>query len=146
MMDIWVCIVLCVVIGCAWYWDKFITPKRMTRPPVHRILELIADKKLEVYDNPSHDDRESCEHFIYYVILDRQRGVKTFLHRDMFHGKAVISGDLDWMNQWEQDRVLDLVEGICSARKKSHELACFIEKKASDERRREEAHKFYEIR
>ncbi|MEI9553629.1 hypothetical protein [Enterobacter hormaechei] len=146
MTGFWICALACVLLGCVWYWDKFITPKRMTRPPVTRIMELIAEKKLEVYDNPSQADRDCCSHFVDYVILDTKRGVKTFMYRDMFHGSAVISGDLDWMNKWEQDRVLCLVEGICGARRKAYREACAIEKKARDERRREEAQKFYESR
>lgn len=146
MTGFWIGAVACVILGCAWYWDKFITPKRMTRPPVNRILELIAEKKLEVYDNPSQADRDRCSHFVDYVILDTQRGTKTFMYRDMFHNSAVISGDLDWMNRWEQNRVLELVEQICGARRKAYRKACAVEREARDERRREEAQKIYESR
>lgn len=146
MTGFWLGFLACIVLIGAWIWDKKVTPKRMTRPPVNRILELIAAKKLEVYDNPSQADRDRCSHFVDYVILDHERKVKTYLYRDNFHGTPQISGDLDWMNRWEQDRVLRLVEGICGARRKAYREACALEKKARDERRREEAEKIYKIR
>lgn len=135
-----------IVLICVLAWDKYVTPKRMTSPPVGRILELISSRKLGVYDNPTQEDQDSCSHFVDYVIFDSDRKVKTYLYRDQFSGSPIISGDLDWMNRWEQDRVLRLVEGICGARRKAYREACAIEKKARDERRREEAEKFYESR
>lgn len=146
MTGFWVCTSLFILLVIVWAWDKYVTPRRMTRPPVNRILELIAAKKLEVYDNPSQADRDRCSHFVDYVILDHERKVKTYLYRDNFHGTPRISGDLDWMNRWEQDRVLRLVEGICGARWKAYREACAIEKKVRDERRREEAEKIYKSR
>lgn len=146
MTGFWVGCAIFIVLCAIWAWDKYITPKRMTRPPVTRIMELISEKKLEVYDNPSQADKDRCSHFVDYVILDTQRGVKTFLYRDNFHGSPIISGDLDWMNRWEQDRVLHLVEGICGARRRAYWKASALEKEARDERRREEAQKFYESR
>ncbi|QPI18327.1 hypothetical protein POP15_279 [Pectobacterium phage POP15] len=146
MTGFWLGFLVLVLLVGVWIWDKKVTPKRMTRPPVTRILELIDSKKLEVYDNPSSADKDRWGHLIEYIILDHERKVKTALYRDSFHGTPCVRGDLDWMNQWEQDRVLRLVEGICGARRKAYREACAIEKKARDERRREEAEKIYKSR
>lgn len=135
---------LFIILVFVWAWDKYVTPRRATRPPVVLIMELIREKKiLHVYDNLSDDDRKHCK-FAEYVILDTERQVKTFLHWGGYPDHAIVKGDLDWMNQHEKNRVFKVVSGICNSRHRAWQEASKIEKEARDEKRREQAKKFYE--
>lgn len=141
-----VCTGLFILLVCAWAWDKYITPRRATRPPVLKIMELIQDgKTFTVYDNLSANDRKACP-MADYAIMDNERKVKTYFYWEVFHEVAMVEGDLDWMNQHEKDRVFKIVSGICSARFRAWQKASKIEKEARDDKRREEAKKFYESR
>lgn len=141
-----ICSALVILLACVWAWDKYVTPRRATRPPVLKIMELIQDgKTFTVYDNLSAADRQACP-MADYAIMDNERKVKTYFYWEVFHEVAMVEGDLDWMNQHEKDRVFKIVSGICCARLRAWQKASQIEKEARDEKRRDEAKKFYESR
>lgn len=127
-------------------WDKYVTPRRMTRPPVEKIMQLIKDRKIFEVDTTSDSDKDKVGAEYQYVIIDTERRMKTFIFRHGFHDTARFSGDLDWMNPWEQERVLSIVEDICTDRMKKYEKACAIEDAARDDRRRQAAKELYENR
>jgi|AGFS01.1.fsa_nt_gi hypothetical protein len=146
MTGFWVGFILFLVLVAAWLWDKFVTPRRATRPPVLKIMELIQDgKTFTVYDNLSAADRKACP-MADYVVMDNERKVKTYFFWEVFHEVAMVEGDLDWMNQHEKDRVFKVVSGICSARFRAWRKASDLEKAARDDKRRDEAKKIYESR
>lgn len=143
MIGFWAGTGLFIILVIAWAWGKYITPRLNTRPPVLLIMDLIKEKKiLHVYDNLSSEDRKRCK-MAEYVILDTERRVKTFLHWDSYHECAIVEGDLDWMNQHEKNRVYRVADAVQSARWRKSNEARRIEKEARDEKRREEAKKFY---
>lgn len=146
MSGFWICFTFCTLLVCVWLWDKFVTPRRATRPPVLKIMELIQDgKTFTVYDNLSSADRNICP-MADYAIMDNERKVKTYFYWEVFHETAMVEGDLDWMNQHEKDRVFRIVSGICNARHRACLKASELEKAARDDKRRDEAKKFYESR
>lgn len=146
MMGLWVCTGLFILLVLAWAWDKYVTPRRATRPPVIKIMDLIQDgKTFTVYDNLSVADRKACP-LADYAIMDNERKVKTYFYWEAFHEVAMVEGDLDWMNQHEKDRVFKVVSGICGARFRAWQKSSKIEKEARDDKRRDEAKKFYESR
>lgn len=146
MTGLWVCTGLFILLVLVWAWDKYITPRRATRPPVLKIMELIQDgKTFTVYDNLSAADRKACP-MADYAIMDNERKTKTYFYWEVFHEVAMVEGDLDWMNQHEKDRVFKVVSGICGARFRAWQKASKIEKEVRDDKRREEAKKFYESR
>lgn len=132
---------------CAWAWEKYVVPRRMTRPPADRILELIASgDTFSVHDSPTNEDNKASNNLVDYVVIDTERNVKTYLYRELLQRSCIFIGDLEWMNKWERERVLVLVQSICSDRRLKYEQACEVENKARNDRRREEARKFYENR
>lgn len=146
MTGLWVCTGLFILLVLVWAWDKYVTPRRATRPPVTLIMDLIREKKiLDVYDNLSSDDRKRCQ-LAEYVILDTERRAKTFLYWDSFHECAIVEGDLDWMNQHEKNRVYKVAHAVQRERWRKWNEANRIEKEARDKKRREQAKKFYESR
>lgn len=137
-------LVLCLAIII---WEKYILPVQMTRTPVKKIMELIKDRRgFEVSNIIPEEDREYAGWESRYVILDTERRVKTFIHLDVYHGTSVFKGDLDWMNPWEQDRVLTLVEKMIDERIGKYRETQEVESAARDDRRREDAKKIYENR
>lgn len=147
MMGLWLGFAVIVLMFGLWYWEKVILPRRNTRPPVLKILELIKEGKvLVVNESPNAEERKLCGGLVDYVLIDPERKVKTYLYRHGYHGTAVISGDLDWMNKWEDEAVLKLIESISAERFRKYQAACEIEKAARDDKRRAEAKNIYESR
>lgn len=124
--------------------SRYVTPILKTRPPVGSILKLIKENEtFDIYDDISEEDRRVCAHFVEYVIYDPLRKVKTFLYRDGFSGSVTCTGDLSWMNRWERNRVMSLIESIFHTKRKNCRIARKIKDEERDERRRKEAMEFY---
>lgn len=140
---LFVLFVVLSVIGVALFC-QYVVPRIKTRPPVNAIMKLIAENEtFDISDDISEEDRRRCSHFVDFVVYDPSRNVKTYLYRDGFSGSVFCTGDLSWMNRWERNRVMSLIEGIFSSKRKIAEIARGLEQEKSYDRRRKEAIEFY---
>lgn len=140
-------LVLMLLLLATGYFNSHIRPKLNTRPPAEKILSLVEGKvEFSVHDGVDKSIQKRYDSFLDYELCDTVTGKKTWLYRDNFHGTPRVYGDLEWLNSFEKERLLSIVEGIISRRKKAYREACRIETAARHERERKAAIKVYENR
>lgn len=106
-----------IIILCG-YWvdDKFLKPKRMTTPPVDKILRLIEKgETFKVYNGPHMAPKEVRDKmFIDWTLQDTVTGQYTWFYHYPMCGSVAVEGDLGWVNSYEAKRLYFYVSTIGS--------------------------------
>jgi len=115
-----------------------IHPIVMTRPPVKKILDLVACQ-----DGFSIDNRPDN---VGFVLQDTINSTSTCMSIDVFSGNVMMKGEFEWMNEYESKRLYKVVCAIHKARHRKYRKDCRIERESRNERSRQAAIKVYENR
>lgn len=130
--------------------EKFFKPKRKTRPPVEKILNLISTGSGFVVHNSEYNAPKEISDSMYvdWTLEDTVTGELTWMYRFIFSDghDAIVQGDLSWMNSYEKNRVYELVNEIGKRQNKQLLLQIEKEQQRINDARREEAKKIYENR
>lgn len=126
-----------------------IHPIVMTRPPVKKILELVARQDGFFVDNNVDEKQKKYKHVDYavdFVLIDTINSTKSIFILNQFSGYVVVKGDFAWMNEFERKRLYKLLRKIYNRRIQKYNDACAVELDARYERDRQAAIKVYENR
>ncbi|AFH21147.1 membrane protein [Cronobacter phage CR9] len=138
-----------IIILCG-YWadDKFLKPKRMTTPPVDKILNLIAEEKtFKVYSGAHMAPKEvSDKMFIDWTLQDTVTGEYTWFYNFPMCGSVAVEGDLSWVNSYEAKRLYFYVSAIGSRQNAEEEKQRDLKYQQLCDHRRDVAKKVYESR
>lgn len=126
-MDIFILVALFLFVW--WVWDAYVVPWRMIRPPANKIISLVGNEEGFCMERggPVHYD---------YLLEDTEDKKQTLLSSGFSGDSIRLSGDLDWMNEWESERLYEVVRGVINKRESKYKEACTIEENARNERRR----------
>lgn len=149
MIELWIAGSALAVGSALWIYNGSLLPRMKTRPPAEKILNLVKNEDgFSVFSKVklTKIEQATIPHPVDYVLMDNVRAVRSYLYLDEFHGSVKIHGDLEWMNEWERERLFLAVAQIAIQRMKKYNEACKVEQEARHERQRQEAIKIYENR
>lgn len=139
---------LIIVMCCYWVDDKIFKPKRMTTPPVDKILDLIYEgKTFKVYSGPHMAPKEVTDRmFIDWTLQDTVTGEYTWFYYYAMCGSVAVDGGLSWVNRYEAKRLYLAVSTIGGRQNAEEERNRDLKHRERCEQRREAAKKIYESR
>ncbi|URC22694.1 hypothetical protein KASHIRA_01200 [Serratia phage vB_SmaM-Kashira] len=141
--------VLIALIMVIWADDTFFKPKRETRPPVEKILELIKSEAGSIIvHNGDHLAPESVmkRQFVDYTIEDRITKKLTWVGRFPMHDTPAISGDFKWFNSSEAKRLYRIANKIGTRQRKEKNERASKERYERHEELRKKAEETYKYR
>ncbi|URC22163.1 hypothetical protein CHUUTOTORO_00780 [Serratia phage vB_SmaM-ChuuTotoro] len=141
-------VLLLVVMVILWLDDVLFKPKRRTRPPVEKILELVENESGFIIHNGHHlvPEKVKERQFVDYTLEDRITKKLTWLGRYPMHDTPCISGDFKWFNCYEARRLYGVVEKIGDRQKEAKNEEESKARYARNEDLRKKAEETYKYR
>lgn len=107
-------VLLLVVMAIIWLDDVLFKPKRRTRPPVEKILELVENESGFIIHNGHHlvPEKVKERQFVDYTLEDRITKKLTWLGSFPMRESVCVSGEFKWFNHYEAKRLYGVVDKI----------------------------------
>lgn len=114
-------VLLLVVMVIIWLDDVIFKPKRRTRPPVEKILDLVENESGFIIHNGHHlvPEKVKGRQFVDYTLEDRVTKKLTWLGHPPMDDTPCISGDFKWFNCYEARRLYSVVKKIGDRQRKA---------------------------
>lgn len=135
--------VILISIMVVWWVVLWVYGRLQIKEPTRKIAKILLDTDHFVYLATSGGVEVGAYSTRRYVLRHVPSEDVTYINRDNFNDHWWVTGDLEWMNSYEQDLIGSLINSDHQRKLDNHKEACDIEKEARDKRFRELAKEKY---
>lgn len=131
-----------------WVDDKFYRPKRKTRPPVNKILELVENEAGFIIHNGHYRVPKEVKErqYVDYTLEDRITNKLTWLGSFPMSESVSVAGDFKWFNRYETHRLYRVVDKIGKRQKAANDEEKSKARYSRNEDLRKKAEETYKYR
>lgn len=135
--------IILISIAIVWGVVLWIYTRLQIKAPTRKIESILLDDNHFVYSEVKEEIGVGKYSTRKYTLKHVPTGDMTYINRNHYSDCWWLTGDLSWMNEYEQDLIGSLINTDAQRKIDNYREACRIEKEARDQKLRELAKEKY---